>query len=105
MDLVKKKRELTIDGKKYIMCFDMRSVVMFREISGISFTHAIPHLFAGDDMTLINFMGATIRPKDKPKEIIGKEIYKMDILELLLNHSKEVTALIASSMPQRDGKK
>lgn len=105
MDLIKQVRPLTIEGKPYVMCFDMRSVAMFREISGTSFTNAMPQLFAGEDFTLINFMACTIRPLDKPTEVLGREIYKLDILGLLLNIGKDVTALIASSMPQATGKK
>lgn len=104
--LFKKSRETKIDGKDYVMAFDMKSVVIFHEITGKTFTNAMPELFAGVDFIILGFLGATLRPKNKPKEPVGKAIFKeFDILGLLMNQGNDVTALIAESLPKSDEKK
>lgn len=104
--LFKKKIEIKIDRKDYIMAFDMKSVVMFHEITGKTFTNAMPELFAGVDFIILGFLGATLRPKNKPKEPVGKSIFKeFDILGLLMNQGNDVTTLIAKSLPKSDEKK
>lgn len=108
MSLLKKSRKVTIEGKSYVMMFDMKSVAMFREITGQTFTNAMPNLFAGDDFTILGFLGATLRPASNIKAPVGHDIFnaeKFDSLGLLLNHGKEVTALIAQSLPKTDTKK
>lgn len=108
MSLLKKSKKVTIDGKEYIMAFDMRSVAIFQEISGESFTNAMPKLFAGVDFILLCFMGSTLRPITNIDSPIAGDIFnsnKFDMLGLLLNQGKEVTSLIAQSLPKVEGKK
>lgn len=99
MNLIKRTREVKIEDKEYVMAFDMRSVAMFQEVTGQTFTNAMPQLFAGTDFIILGFLGATLRPKENPNAPIGKKVFEMDVLGLLLNQGKEVTALIADSLP------
>ena len=104
--LFKKTREVKIDGKEYIFAFDMKSVVMFHEITGKSFTNAMQELFAGVDFIILGFIGSTLRPKNNPKEPVGRAIFReFDILGLLMNQGSDVTTLIAESLPKSDKKK
>lgn len=102
LNLVKKSVELTIDEENFIMTFDMRSIVTFKELTGKNFVASTSKLGEFDDELLLGFMGATIRREENPLTPIGKEIYEMDILRLLVDQSWNVINLIVGSMPQGD---
>lgn len=103
MNLVKKVREFKINGQDYIMTFDMRSIPVYKELTGQSFLQSSAKLGQFDDEITLGFMGATIRKKENPNKPIGKEIYDMDIIYLLLTHSWDVMEIVTASMPQSAG--
>ena len=49
MNLSKLVKEVVIDDKEYIMTFDMRSILKYKELSSKTFTQGINALVAGDD--------------------------------------------------------
>ena len=103
MNLVKKVKEFKINDRDYIMTFDMRSIPVYKELTGKSFLQSSAQLGQFDDEITLGFMGATIRKKEKSNEPIGKTIYEMDVLYLLLNHAWDVIEIVTSSMPQSNG--
>lgn len=103
MNLVKKVKEFKINNKDYIMTFDMRSIPVYKELTGKSFLQSSAQLGQFDDEITLGFMGATIRKKETPNKPLGKEIYDMDILYLLMNHCWDVMEIVTSSMPQSAG--
>lgn len=105
MNLIKKKREFKIGDKEYLMTFDMKSIATYKEMTGKSFVTGADKLYKYDDEEIINFIGSTLREKENPNKPIGKEIYNMDILYFLLNHTTDVIILVADSMPSSKGKK
>lgn len=100
MNIIKKEIELKIGEKEYIMAFDMTSIAIYKELTGKSFLQSSAKLGQFEDDLIIGFMGATLRVINKPNKPIGKAVYDMDLLNLLMNHSFSVIELITASMPQ-----
>jgi hypothetical protein len=99
-NLTKKSKEIILGNKKYIMCFDMTSINLFQELSGMSFLNAIHLINKYDDKTLLYFMASSIRPKNDPEVPIGEKLFEFDIMGLLLSHTLDVIQLVSASMPQ-----
>ena len=99
-NLTKKSKEIILGNKKYIMCFDMNSINLFQELSGMGFLNAIHLINKYDDKALLYFMASSIRPKDDPEVPIGEKLFEFDIIGLLLSHTLDVIQLVSASMPQ-----
>ena len=99
-NLTKKSKEIVLGNKKYIMCFDMNSINLFQELSGMGFLNAIHLINKYDDKILLYFMASSIRPKDNPEVPIGENLFEFDIIGLLLSHTLDVIQLVSASMPQ-----
>ena len=99
-NLTKKSKEIVLGNKKYIMCFDMNSINLFQELSGMGFLNAIHLINKYDDKILLYFMASSIRPKDNPEVPIGEKLFEFDIIGLLLSHTLDVIQLVSASMPQ-----
>ncbi len=99
-NLTKKSKEIILGNKKYIMCFDMNSINLFQELSGMGFLNAIHLINKYDDKALLYFMASSIRPKDNPEVPIGEKLFEFDIIGLLLSHTLDVIQLVSASMPQ-----
>ena len=104
-NLSKKRIKLKIEDKDYIMSFDMKSIEVFKEMTNESFILSTSKLISFDDETVINYMACTIRPADNEEEPIGKEIYEMNLLNLLLNYSGLVIQTVLEELPKSEGEK
>lgn len=100
MNIVKKIRDIKIGNEDYIMTFDMRSIAVFKELTGKSFLQSSAKLGLLDDEVVLGFIGATLRKVNEENKPLGKQIYDMDIMYLLLNLSETVIELVTSSLPQ-----
>lgn len=100
MNIVKKVKDIRIGDEDYIMTFDMRSIAAFKELTGKSFLQSSAKLGLLDDEIVLGFIGATLRKADAENKPLGKQIYDMDIMYLLLNLSEIVIELVTSSLPQ-----
>lgn len=105
MNLIKKKKEVEIDGTKYVLCFDMKSIIAYKEITGRFFSNGIGNLFMQDDEEIIYFIASVLRRKENEDEPIGAEILGWDILYLLLNFKNLVIEIIAESLPSGNNSK
>lgn len=106
MSLLKKNKEVVIEGKQYVMAFDMKSVAIFQEITGKTFTNAMPELFAGVDFIILGFIGSTLRHKDNIEAPVGGKVFTdFNILGLLMNQGNDVTEILAESLPKSEEKK
>lgn len=100
MNIVKKVKDIKIGDKNYIMTFDMRSIAVFKELTGKSFLQSSAKLGLLDDEVVLGFIGATLRNINEESKPLGKQVYDMDIMYLLLNLSETVIELVTSSLPQ-----
>ena len=101
-NLIKKTKTLFIDDKEYIMFFDMRSIALFQELSGMPFLRAIHLIDKYDDKAIITFMASSIRPIDDQENPLAEKLFEFDIIGLLLSYTMDVIELVGSSMPQGD---
>lgn len=104
-NLIKKTKKIILGDKEYVMCFDMTSVNMFQEFTGMSFLNALHLINKYDDKALLNFMACSIRPVDNPEEPLGEALFEFNVIGLLLAHTLDVIELVSSSMPQEGNKK
>lgn len=93
-------KEIEFQGEEFIVTFDMRSVATYKEISNKGYVQSIPELGKMEDEAVINFLGATMRRKETPKQPIGAEIYNMDLASLLLSHNGVVVDVVMGATPQ-----
>lgn len=101
-NLSKKRKDLIIDDKEYVMMFDMKSIDVFKEISGKSFLNSIALLDKYDDKTILEFMASTIRLKEDETNPLGMNLLKYDPIFLLLNYTHLVMELVFSSLPKAE---
>lgn len=99
MNLVKKEKEINIDGEEFIMTFDMRSLAVYKELSNKPFTLGVHELFKYDDNAIIMFIASTLRRKEEVNRPLGREVLEGDILYFLMAHGDDVIDLIVKSLP------
>ena len=100
MNIVKKVKDIKIGNEYYIITFDMRSIAVFKELTGKSFLQSSAKLGLLDDEIVIAFIGATLRKINEENKPLGKQVYDMDMMYLLLNLSETVIELVTASLPQ-----
>lgn len=99
MNLIKKQEQINIDGIDYVICFDMRSICKYKELTGRFFSTGINKLLQLDDEEIIYFIASTLRKKDNEEEPLGIEVLEGDILTYLINFKNIVINLIVKSLP------
>lgn len=99
-NLNKTVKEIEFCGVEYIVTFDMRSIAAYKKMTSKGYVQAIPDLAKLDDEAVVNFLGATMRKKETPKEPIGAEVYDLDLAGLLFSFNAIVIDIITASMPQ-----
>lgn len=100
MDLVKKVREFNIENEKFIMTFDMRSIAVYKELTGDSFNRGVSKLLGFDDEAIIYFIASTLRREETPDTPLGQEVIEGDLIYFLINCTMEVINLVAESLPE-----
>lgn len=105
MDLIKKKKQVEIDGVEYILFFDMKSIIVYKELTGRFFSKGINKLLILDDEEIVYFIASTLRRKDNEDEPLGEEVLKSDILYFLINFKNIVINIITESLPTGNGSK
>ena len=96
MNIVKKVREIKIGDEDYIMTFDMRSIAVFKELTGKSFLQSSAKLGLLDDEVVLGFIGATLRKVNEENKPLGSRY----MIWIFLNLSETVIELVTSSLPQ-----
>ena len=99
-NLIKKSKKIKLGDEEHIMFFDMKSIEVFQEISGMCFLNALHLINKYDDKAILYFMAASIRPIDNQDEPLREKLFEFDIIGLLLCHTLDVIELVSQSMPQ-----
>ena len=100
MNLLKKELKKEIGGEKYILTFDMKSIAIYKELTGRTFSSGLANLFKEDDEETIYFIASSLRREEDPKNPLGIEVLETDVLFLLLNMKWEIIDLVAQSFPK-----
>lgn len=103
-NLIAKTKTVNIDGKDYLIKFDMKSVELFQTMTGKGLAKCVNQLLQFDDATILSFLASSLRPIDNQDEPVGEELYKdFDILTLLISCADAVALIVLESMPQANG--
>ena len=107
-NLLRKVENIKIDGKEYIMAFDMKSIEVFKELTGSGVVANLDKLSTLDDETILYFIASTLRYKNT-EEILGKTLFngKYDLFSLVINLFPLVLNIVNKGFPQpkKEGKK
>lgn len=105
MNLSKKIKEISINHQNYVLCFDMKSILKYKELSNKTFTSGIDGLFNGDDEETMYFIASTLRRKETPGVPLGTEVLNGNVIEYIVNFKLIVQEVIIDSLPQDDNSK
>ena len=105
MNLSKIEKEIKIDEENYILTFDMKSILTYKEMSGKTFTQGIGDLLLGDDEEVIYFIGSMLRRKETPNTPISEEVYEFNLIACLVELKNDVIKIVIDSLPQDDNSK
>lgn len=104
MDLTKLVYEYEINNEEYVMCFDMKSIAVFKNLTGKSFLQASAKIGELDDEVILAFIASSLRRKETQEEPLGEETFNFNVMSLLFAFHNDVVEMVVDSMP-RDTKK
>lgn len=102
MSTLKRKIEnIKIDGKYYVMAFDMTSIDIFQDLTGASVLQSIYKLNRLEDKTVLAFIASTLRPKKDIENPIGRQLYEgeYDLLALMVMLIPTLVKVINEGFP------
>lgn len=100
MNLSRKTYEFEVDDEKFIMYFDMRSMVTYQELTGKNINVGLERIFNANSDEYVYFLASTVRRKeDKEKQPLGQELLDGNVLYWLLNYSAKVEEIILDALP------
>lgn len=105
MELVKKIKEINIENEEFIMAFDMKSIAIYKDLTGRFFSRGVSELFKENDEEIIYFIASTLRRKETPNIPLGKEVLEGDILFFVMNLKIMAIELVMMSLPTETSKK
>ncbi|MGN2369378.1 hypothetical protein ACTFJW_04870 [Clostridium cagae] len=105
-NLKRKIKDIKIDGKDYIMAFDMESCEIFKEISGQSILNSLIKLEQLDDITVLYFIASTLRDK-KTEKILGNKLFNgnFDLFSVVISLLPVVINIVTNGFPKEDKSK
>lgn len=103
-NLKRKIENIEIEGKKYIMAFDMASVDLFQELSGKGVLKSVIKLNELDDKTVLDFIGSTLRPDDDIENPLGKKLYngEFDLFTVMIMLVPNLIKIVNEGFPKSD---
>lgn len=106
-NLKRKIENIKIDGKDYILAFDMTSVDKFQELNKNGVLQSIIPLNNFEDKVVLDFIASTLRRKSQPNEPIGKELYNgdFDLLSIMIMFLPTIIKVINEGFPQETEKR
>lgn len=103
-NLKRKIENIEIEGKKYIMAFDMSSVDLFQELSGKGVLKSVIKLNELDDKTVLDFIASTLRTTDDVENPLGNSIYNgdFDLFSVMIMLVLKLISIINKGFPKSD---
>ncbi|WP_321833488.1 hypothetical protein [Clostridium butyricum] len=101
-NLIRKIEQIKIDGKDYVMAFDMQSIEIFKELTGKGVVASLDKLATLDDETILYFIASTLRKKETQEKILGRELLNgnYDLFGLVINLFPVVLSIVNNGFPQ-----
>lgn len=103
-NLKRKIENIEIEGKKYIMAFDMASVDLFQELSEKGILKSVIKLNELDDKTVLDFIASTLRTADNPENPLGENLYngELDLFTVMIILIPHVIKIVNEGFPKAD---
>ena len=97
---------IKIDNKDYVMAFDMTSIDIFQDLTGVSVLQSVYRLNKLEDKTVLAFIASTLRPKEDIENPVGKKLYEgqFDLLALMIMLIPTLVKIINEGFPKADKK-
>ena len=107
MNLTRKEHNFEVDNEKYVMYFDMKSMVTYKELSGEAFSIGLGKLFNENAETFIYMIASTVRRVTDTSKPLGAEILEGNVMYWLLNYRGIIEQIILDALPEakEDSKK
>lgn len=107
MNLTRKEHNFEVDNEKYVMYFDMKSMVTYKELSDEEFTVGLGKLFTENAEAFIYMIASTVRRIEDTSNPLGKEILEGNVMYWLLNYRGIIEQIILDALPEakEDSKK
>ena len=107
MNLTRKEHNFEVDNEKYVMYFDMKSMVTYKELSGEDFSIGLGKLFNENAETFIYMIASTVRRVTDTSKPLGAEILEGNVMYWLLNYRGIIEQIILDALPEakEDSKK
>ena len=104
-NLLRKVENIKIDGKDYILAFDMESIEVFKDLTGKGVVASLDKLAALDDETILYFIASTLRRKEDDK-ILGRTLLngEYDLFSLVIKLFPVVLSIVNNGFPQANKK-
>jgi hypothetical protein len=103
-NLRRKIENIEIEGKKYIMAFDMASVDLFQELNGNGVLQSVIKLNKLEDKTVLDFIASTLRPNDDAENPLGNSLYNgdLDLFSVMIILIPSVIKIVNEGFPKSD---
>lgn len=104
-NLRRKIENIEIEGKKYIMAFDMISVDVFQELTGKGVLQSVIALNKLEDKAVLGFIASTLRPIDDLENPLGWKLYTedFDLLTLMIMLVPTLIKVVNDGFPKAEG--
>lgn len=104
-NLLRKIENIKIDGKDYILAFDMESIEVFKDLTGKGVVASLDKLASLDDETILYFIASTLRRKEDDK-ILGRTLLngEYDLFSLVIKLFPVVLSVVNNGFPQANKK-
>ena len=104
-NLLRKVENIKIDGKDYILAFDMESIEVFKDLTGKGVVASLDKLASLDDETILYFIASTLRRKEDDK-ILGRTLLngEYDLFSLVIKLFPVVLSVVNNGFPQANKK-
>lgn len=104
-NLRRKIENIEIEGKKYIMAFDMASVDLFQELSGKGVLQSVIALNKLEDKVVLDFIASTLRPTDDVDNPLGEKLYngEFDLFRVMIMLVPILIKVVNEGFPKAEG--
>ncbi len=105
-NLRRKIQNIEIEGKEYILAFDMTSVDIFQDLSEKGVLQSFIDLNKLEDKAVLNFIASTLRPVEDKETPLGWKLYTedFDLLTMMIALVPTIIKITNEGFPKAEDK-
>ena len=99
--------DIKMEGKDYVLAFDMASIDVFKELTGKGVLQSLVKLNSYEDETVLSFIACCLREKENLNEPLGKKMYdgRFNLFNLMVACTPFVITIVTKGFPVTKGAK